>query len=375
MPIVVVISDVERCVLEGRVAAATTARRDWQRAKIVLMAADGVSSPIISGLVGLNRNQVDAWKRRFREFRLEGLCDLARPGRPPLYGGDVTLAIVRTITSRPPEVGLSSRKRIRARMSMPEVGARMRANGVMISDSQVWRICSGLVLKPWQVGSWMTSHDPCFDDKAVDVCGVYLDPAENWVVFSVDEKTGMQAVSRVNETAPACPARPDEDRGGTGVRQEFEYKRHGVTGLFAAFDCSNGNVIVEPTDSVKSVNFVEFLRSLEATVPEGFEMHCVVDNLSAHGTPGVEAFLDDHPRVFLHRTPTHASWLNQVECWFSILTRQLLDTAEFESTTDMATTILEYVVEYNKTAKKFKWQYDHAARQQKDSNTTSARHH
>ena len=349
-----------RAVLERRAAGATTPHRDRQRARIVLLAADGLSSTKIGPMVGLNRNQVDEWRRRFITDGLDGLADLARPGRPPVYGGDARLEIVKTITSRPTEEGLSSRKRIKARMSMPAVGQMMRANGTPISDSQIWRICSSLVLKPWQVNSWMTSHDPNFDEKAVDVCGLYLDPAENWVVFSVDEKTGMQALSRVNETRPAVPG--DADRDGIGVRREFEYKRNGVKGLFAAFDCANGRVVVEPTDSTKSVNFVEFLRVLEASVPDGMEMHCVIDNLSAHGTPAAEQSLEDHPRVFLHRTPTHASWLNQVECWFSILTRQLLDTAEFASTTDMATAIVEYVAEYNKTAKKFQWRYDHANR-------------
>ena len=279
-----------------------------------------------------------------------------------MYGPEVTLDIVKRITVRPVEAGLSARKRIKARMSMPEVPADLRRRGTPISDSQVWRICESLVLEPWQVESWMTSHDLNFDVKAVDVCALYLDPGENWVVLRIDEKTGMQALSRVNDTKPAAAG--DADRDGHGVRQEFEYKRYGVTGLFAAFDCANGRVVVERTDSTKSVNFVEFLKSLEATVPDGFEMHCVIDNLSAHGTPGVEAFLDEYPRVFLHRTPTHGSWLNQVECWFSILTRQLLDTAEFESTTDMATAIIEYVKEYNKTAKQFKWKYDHADRLQ-----------
>ena len=131
------------------------------------------------------------------------------------------------------------------------------------------------------------------DLKAVDVCGLYLDPEENWVVFSVDEKTGMQALSRVNETRPAVPA--TGERSGSGVRREFEYKRNGVQALFAAFDCANGQVIVEPTDSTRSVNFVEFLRGLEATVPSGMEMHCVVDNLSAHGTPADEAFWKNTP--------------------------------------------------------------------------------
>ena len=156
-PTSVEVDDDVRVVLERRAAASTTARRDWQRAKAVLLALEGMSSTRRAPIVGLNRNQIDTWPRR---FVAEELDDQPRPGRPAVYGPEVRLEIVKTITSRPPEAGLSSRKPIKARMSMPEVGALMRANGTAISDSQVWRICSSLILKPWQVEPPMTSHDP-----------------------------------------------------------------------------------------------------------------------------------------------------------------------------------------------------------------------
>ena len=357
---IVEVSVDDRVVLEGRVAASTTPRRDWQRAMIVLLASQGRSSPEISRVVGLNRNQVDAWKHRFMEHGLKGLRDLARAGRPLVYGPFERLTLVKTITTRPVEAGQLTGRRIKARMSMPEVGRRLReVHGIPISDSQTWRICRSLSLKPWQVRSWMTSHDPAFDEKAVDVCALYLSPQENWAVFSVDEKTGIQAKSRVNQTMPALPA--DVDHGaGLPVHQEFEYRRHGTTGLFAAFNCGDGSVYAEPTSSTCAANFVQFLTGLDAQVPAHLELHCIVDNLSAHGTAAVEAFLDDHPRVFLHRTPTHASWLNQVEMWFSILTRQLLDTAEFATTTDLAGAILDYIADYNSRAKPFRWTFDAA---------------
>ena len=369
-PVVVEVSGPDRVELETRVAASTTQRRDWQRATIVLMAADAASSPAISEVVGVNRNQVDLWKHRYAADGLEGLKDRPRSGRPPIYGPEDRLALVKTITTRPPEDGQLTSKRRKARMSMPEVARRLRADdGIAISESQVWRICKSMKIKPWQVRSWMTSHDPNFDAKAVDVCGLYLDPDENWAVFSVDEKTGMQAKSRINPTRAAT-----NEHGGKPALEEFEYKRHGTKALFAAFECATGEVFVRPTNSTRSVNFVSFLAELDAQVPAHLELHCIVDNLSAHGTPAVEEFLDNHHRVFLHRTPTHASWLNQIEMWFSILTRQLLNTAEFADTNDLAGAIIDYVDDYNTRAKPFKWTYN-ARPPPPDSQITSARDH
>ena len=359
------VCDADRAVLEARAAAPTTPRRDWQRARIVLMASEGLSSPVIGAAVGLNRNQVDTWRRRYASEGLAGLADRPRPGRPRVYGPAERLALVKTITTRPPEAGQRGGRRLKARMSMPEVGRVLREDrGIAISDSQVWRICRSMDLKPWQVRSWMTSHDPDFDAKAADICALYLDPPENWAVFSVDEKTGVQAKSRANPTRPARP-RSGAGAGGRPARQEFEYRRHGTKALFAAFECATGEVTAAPTDSIRSDNFVAFLAELDALVPAHLELHCIVDNLATHSTAAVEEFLDDHHRVFLHRTPTHASWLNQIEMWFSILTRQLLDTAEFAHTSDLATAILDYIADYNNRAKPFKWAY-HPKQQPQD---------
>lgn len=407
-----------REVLEKRVAAAKTARRDWQRAWIVLLAAGGAADPEIVAEVGLSRDRVREWRHRFLEQGLAGLKDRPRSGRPLVYGPYERLMLVKTITTRPPEAGQLTDRRRKARMSVPEVGQQMRETlGIPISDSQVFRICVSLDLKPWQTQSWMTSHDPNFDAKAADVCGLYLDPPANAVVFSIDEKTGIQAKSRKNPTRAALPAPPvmkellaanpaqlvttaasvDSDLPATSdaavntirptsgnaepavteetvtpgrqpaaknppkpkrSRQEFEYVRNGTAALYAAFNVGDGSVEGWVTDSTRSTNFVSFLANIEANVPAHLEIHCVIDNLSAHGTPAVEEFLEAHPRVFLHRTPTHASWLNQVECWFSILTRQLLATAEFASPADLANAIIDYIDDYNQRAKPFKWTYD-----------------
>ena len=364
MPRAVEVSDADRAVLEARAAASTTPRRDWQRARIILLASEGLSSPVIGEAVGLNRNQVDVWRRRWREEGLAGLDDRPRPGRPRVYGPSERLALVKTITTRPPEAGQLGGRRLKARMSMPEVGRILREDhGMAISDSQVWRICKSMGLKPWQVRSWMTSHDPDFDAKAADICGLYLDPPEGWAVFSVDEKTGIQATSRTNPTLPAQPAAAGSK--SRPAQQEFEYRRHGTAALFAAFECATGEVLAAPTDSVRSDNFVAFLAELDSLVPAHLELHCIVDNLATHGTRQVEEFLDAHHRIFLHRTPTHASWLNQIEMWFSILTRQLLDTAEFKHTTDLAGAVLDYIDDYNNRAKPFKWTY-HPNRQPQD---------
>jgi transposase len=316
--------------------------RDAQRARLVLLAADGESNRAIGSTIGLHYNQVAVWRRRFEEFGLAGLDDDQRPGRPPVYDHDQVLTMVHLVTTDPPDA--------RTRWTCELVAEQMNTEGVPISASQVWRIFDALDLKPWQTTSWMTSKDPEFWAKASDVCGLYLDPPANAVVWSVDEKTGIQAKSRINSTRPAVP--------GSRRRQEFEYHRHGTAVLFAGLNVHDGTVAGWVTDSSKSVNFVEFLTDLVAQTPTGLELHCIVDNLSAHGTPGVETFLDDHPHVFLHNTPTHASWLNQVELFFSIMQRRLIRYGEFDSVDDLADQIIDFIIAYNQRARPFRWTYD-----------------
>ncbi len=329
-------------MLEAWTRSGTVEARLSRRARIVLLAAEGRSNREIGLLVDLHYNQVGVWRQRYREYGLAGLEDEERPGRPVVYGHDDVLLLVKLVTEPPPDNA--------TRWTMEALAEAMATHGVPISASQCWRICSALDLKPWQVESWMTSHDPDFWAKAGDVCGLYLNPPENALVWSIDEKTGMQAKSRVNPTKPAVPGRP--------ARREFEYKRHGTAVLFAALKVHEGTVAGWVTDSSRSENFVEFLADLVAQTPEGLDLHCVVDNLSTHKTELVKAFLEDNPRVHIHHTPTHASWLNQVELFFSILERRLLRRGEFDSVDHLAEKVIGFIKDYNRRAAPFRWTYD-----------------
>jgi transposase len=329
-------------VLESWTRAGTAEARVAKRARIVLLAADGMSNRDIGALVDLHYNQVGMWRQRYAEFGLAGLDDLERSGRPPVYDHDDVLLLVKLVTEPPPSET--------TRWTMEALAEAMASHGVPISASQCWRICDALDLKPWQVESWMTSHDPDFWERAGDVCGLYLNPPENAVVWSVDEKSGMQAKSRVNPTKPALP--------GTPARREFEYRRHGTAVLFAGLNVHEGDVAGWVTDSTRSENFVGFLGDLVGQTPPGLELHCIVDNLSAHTTPLVEAFLIDHPHVQLHFTPTHASWLNQVELFFSILERRVLRRGEFDSVDHLADGVIAFIKDYNRRAAPFRWTYD-----------------
>jgi len=337
-----VLRDGDRLVLEEWVRARTCEARVAMRARIVLLAADGWSNRDIGARVGMHYNQVGVWRSRYRDYGLGGLADEERRGRPPVYGHDDVLRLVATVTEPPPDGA--------TRWTMDAVAAAMAEHGVPISASQVWRICRSLDLKPWQTQSWMTSRDPEFWEKAADVCGLYLNPPDNAVVWSCDEKSGMQAKSRINPTKPARP--------GKRERREFEYRRNGTAVLFAALNVHEGTVAGWVTDSTRSENFVAFLADLVDQTPAGLDLHCIADNLSAHKTPLVAEFLAENPHVHLHHTPTHASWLNQVELFFSILQRRLLARGEFDSVDDLAQRIIAFINDYNRKAAPFRWTYD-----------------
>ena len=332
----------DRAELETRVRSNTIEARAAKRARVILLMADGESNRTIGELVDLHYNQVGIWRKRYEEFGLAGLEDEERPGRPVVYDHDDVLLLVKLVTEEPPEGA--------TRWTMEALADAMAAHGVAISASQAWRICKSLDLKPWQVESWMTSHDPDFWAKAADVCGLYLNPPHNAVVWSVDEKSGLQAKSRINPTKPAVP--------GKRERREFEYKRHGTAVLFAALDVHDGGIAGWVTDSTRSENFVDFLADLVRATPKGLDLHCIADNLSAHKTGGVATFLEQNPHVHIHYTPTHASWLNQVELFFSILERRLLRRGEFASVEELADRIIAFIKDYNRRAAPFRWTYD-----------------
>jgi transposase len=332
----IVLTDGERAALEKIVAATTSEQRMVRRARVVLLAADGVANRRIADEVGLSEQKVAQWRNRFAEDRLDGLSDRPRSGRPLVYDHDRRVEVFKTACSDPPE-------------GETHWTVRLLADAVGIGKSQTGAILAEADLKPHQVCSWLTSLDPEFDTKQADVCGLYLNPPENAIVVSLDEKTSIQAKEPIRKEKPMQPGKP--------ARREFEYRRHGVQALLAALLVHTGEVIGEVYERNSRVEFIDFLERLEAQIPAGKEIHAILDNLQVHKTPEVTQWLDTHPRWTFHFTPTHASWLNQIELFCSILTRRLLRRGIFKSKTDLRTQLLAFIDRYNPTAKPFAWTY------------------
>lgn len=335
------ITDEQRSELERLVRGATTEQRLVARARIVLAAGEGCSNREIAASLRVSPDTVGRWRRRFAQGGVEGLGDLPRPGRPPVYGHDERVRIVAKACEQPPDGASHWTLAALHEALHPRLG---------ISISQLFKIMDGLDLKPWKTRSWLTSHDPDFWAKAADVCGLYLDPPDHAVVYSVDEKTGIQATSRVNPTRPARP--------GQVERREFEYRRHGTTSLFAALEVHTGAMIAQPTDRNRAQDFIGFLDHLDDVTPDGLRIHLVLDNGSSHVAKATRQWLADRADRFeVHHTPTHASWLNQVELFFSILTRRVIRRGEFDSVDDLIAKIQQFVASYNRTCKPFRWTY------------------
>jgi transposase len=216
--------------------------------------------------------------------------------------------------------------------------------------AQVWRKAG---LQPHRLRRYLASNDPDFEAKAADVIGLYLNQPVNAAVFSVDEKSAIQALDRLDPVLPLSPGRAE--------RHGFEYYRHGTLSLYAALDVRTGQVVGKTSARHTSAEFVAFLADVVATQSADKEIHIIVDNLSAHKTKRVVAFLAEHPKVTVHYTPTYSSWLNQVEIWFSKIQRDLIARGIFESRNDLKRKIMRYIRSHNINAKPFKWTYRNAA--------------
>jgi transposase len=337
-----VITEEERAELQRRVRAHTTPQRAAKRARVVLLAADGVANRQIAPLVGTHEHTVSHWRRRFEAERLAGLEDRPRPGRPLVYGHDQRLRILATVTQEPPDPA--------SHWSHRQLADALADLG--ISASQIGRILADLDIKPHRVRGWITRpDDPGFWERAADICGLYLVPPTNALVLSVDEKTGIGARSRTRPATPPASGHP--------TRQEHEDARHGTATLLAALDVHRGGVLqATDLDRNTAANFISFLDELDARVPPGLEVHLVLDNGSSHIANATRWWFVDHPRFHAHYTPTHASWLNQVELFFSILARRLLKRGEFASVDDLVAKVMAFIADYNRTAKPFRWTYD-----------------
>lgn len=328
-----------------RVAVSVKARvREVLRARIVLAAAEGLSNGAIARELAVAVNTVRKWRGRFALQGPDGLKDAARSGRPKTYGPDVRVAIVAAATSAPPHPEATwSHRTIAA-----EVADTVSAG---ISASQVGRILADLDLKPHRVRGWLTRRDtPDFWDRVADVCEVYRDPPEGAVVLSVDEKTAIAARSRRH---PGRPTRP-----GEAAREEFEYRRHGTASLVAALDVRTGEALTQVITRNNAETFIAFLDQLDTAIAPGRDIHVVLDNGSSHTAKRTRKWLSDHPRWTVHWTPPHASWLNQVELYFSAMTRRVIRHGDFSSRDDLIDKLETYVIGRNETAKPYRWTYD-----------------
>ncbi|MFF1473711.1 IS630 family transposase [Streptomyces mirabilis] len=342
-----VVVELDSAIRERLICTAVSVKaqvRAVLRARIVLAAADGDSNGAIARDLDVHVNTVRKWRGRFAARGLDGLKDTARAGRPRTYDAQVRVAIVAAATSAPPHPEVTWTHRTIAAKVADTVFAS-------ISSSQVGRILADLDLKPHRVLGWLTRRDtPDFWIRAADICDLYRNPPQGAVVLSVDEKTAIAARSRRHPGRPAAPGRP--------VREEFEYRRHGTASMVAALDVTTGEVLTEIIARNDAATFTAFLDRLDAVIAPGREIHVVLDNGSSHTAKHTKKWLAGHPRWTVHWTPPHASWLNQVELFFSALTRRVLRHGDFPSREDLIDKLDTYVIGHNTTAKPYRWTYD-----------------
>ena len=305
-----------------------------QRARIVLLAAEDMSNKDVAERVGVNPATVLKWRKRFLDSRLDGLIDEPRPGAPRrITDADVEAVVVRTLEEAPTDATHWSTRDLAAKSGM--------------SAASVGRIWKAFGLKPWLTDGFKLSADPQFVDKVRDVVGIYMNPPEHAVVLCVDEKTSLQALDR---TRPSLPMRP-----GQVERRSHDYKRHGVTDLFAALNVATGQVIHQTRSKHRSVEFRQFLDAIDTNVPDGLDVHVVLDNASTHKTPAIHKWLLAHPRFTFHFTPTSSSWLNLVERWFAELTTKKLQRSAHRSIKELTADLDAWVATWNDDPKPFVW--------------------
>lgn len=323
----------QRSALRRLVARPSAGAGHVRRARLVLMAADGVSGVEIARRLGLTVPQVSRIRKRFAESGVDGLADQPKAGR----GNNVPEAIVRRVVAMvmsPPPAGFS------------HWSTRQLARRIGLGRTAVHEILRANDLKPHLLRTFKASKDPAFEEKVRDVVGLYLNPPENAVVISIDEKTQVQALER---TQPVLPLRI----GGV-ERRTHDYRRNGVVDLFAALEVATGKVVGSCRDSHNAGDFLAFMKRVERTFLKG-ELHVILDNSSTHATPAVQEWLTAHPRVKFHFTPTSASWLNQVESFFSILTRRSLTRTSFPSKAALRRHIEAFLRNWNQNPTPFIW--------------------
>jgi len=333
--VVVVLTPEERKTLERLASSWTESYRKVQRARLILLAADGMPNTRIAVEVGLSRAMVVQWRHRFVRERLAGLVDRPRSGRPRVYTEEDRLRVVETAcTKKPP--------------GETHWSIRSLAKATGVKKDAVHQILRENKLKPHRVGTFSRSPDPDFVAKVLDVVGLYLDPPKNAIVLCVDEKTQVQALDR---TQPMLPMRPDQIE-----RHTHDYKRNGTVQLFAALEVHAGRVVPRIEDRHRSREFIAFMNQLLRTYPKR-ELHVILDNVITHRSKEVRDWHSEpkHQRVIFHFIPTYSSWMNLIEVLFNLVQAKVLRRGTFPSKQALVRKLLEYIEQFNAEEKVFQW--------------------
>jgi len=332
---VVTLSPEERKTLETWAASRTEPYRKVQRARVVLLAAEGRTNSAIAKEVGLARRMVIQWRERFAKERLAGLPDRPRSGRPRTYTDADRLRVVETVCTKTPP-------------GATHWSVRSLANATGVGRDAVHQILRENRLKPHRVGTFSRSSDPNFAAKVIDVVGLYMNPPQNAVVLCVDEKTQVQALDR---TQPMLPMRPDQIE-----RHTHNYKRNGTVQLYAALEVHAGQVIPRVEDRHRSREFVAFMNQLLQIYPEG-ELHVILDNVITHRSEKVHTWhaKPKNRRVVFHFIPTYSSWLNLVEVLFNLVQAKVIRRGRFPSKQDLTAKLLAYIEHFNQERRIFQW--------------------
>lgn len=321
--------------MEAIARSQTAPHREVQRAQVLLFAVEGLANARIATRVGVSPATVRAWRARFAQ---EGLAKLGtvRPGR----GRKST--IPQTKIDEIVELTRHSKPAGQTHWS-----CRTMAQRVGVSPATVQRVWAARGLKPHLVHAFKLSNDPRFEEKLIDVVGLYVNPPEQAIVLCLDEKSSVQALDRTQPSLPMVKGRAET--------MTHDYKRHGTTTLFAALDVLTGRVIGECLPRHRHTEFLRFLKTIHREVPKGLDVHLICDNYATHKHAAVRDWLDKHPRFHLHFTPTSSSWLNLVERWFRELTDKALRRGVFHSVPDLITKIEDYLTAHNDNPKPFVW--------------------
>jgi transposase len=329
------LTDSQQEILENLSRSRTAPHREVQRARVLLLAAQGMANSAIAVQVGVSPSTVRAWRDRFAERGLVRFGEVAEGrGRKPSISEEKIAEIVKATqdTTPPGQTHWSCR-------------SMAKAHGV--SPATVQRIWSARGLKPHLVKTFKLSNDPKFEEKLIDVVGLYLNPPDNAVVLCMDEKSSVQALDR---TQPSLPMK--KGRAGT---MTHDHKRNGTTTLFAALNVLTGVVVGQCLPRHRHEEFLKFLKTIEKATPTGLDVHLILDNYATHKHPDVIRWLAEHPRFRLHFTPTSSSWLNLVERWFRDLTDKAIRRGVFHSVPDLITAIENYLQANNNDPKPFIW--------------------